>query len=188
MATLETTFGLPQRRAELVIEPMPAGLLDEPLDYIFADHFRHRRVCEALKRFASEGMAPAREAEIVVRFLQRELLWHHDDEDEDFFPALRRRVRPEDDLIPVLDRLEQDHRRSEGMVEVIAEALAVPPGLSGISLDSKARATMNAFAAAEHRHLALENGIVLTIARIRLTRGDLARIGEAMGRRRGVQA
>jgi hypothetical protein len=47
---------------------------------------------------------------------------------------------------------------------------------------------MKAYAASEHRHLAMENSIVMAIARIRLKSADLAAISQAMKQRRGVQA
>jgi hypothetical protein len=47
---------------------------------------------------------------------------------------------------------------------------------------------MLAYATGEHRHLAAENGIVLAIARIRLTRGDLAKMSRSMKQRRGLPA
>lgn len=171
-----------------LVEPMPRSLLDEPLEYIFADHFRHRRVCATLKRCAADGEATLLEADAVGRFLRRDLVWHHGDEDEDLFPALRRRSLPQDDLIAALDRLEADHRRSEPLAEAIVASLAGATDATGIRLTSGARRTMDAYAADEQRHLAIENGIVLAIARIRLTRGDLQRMSEAMKRRRGALA
>ncbi len=188
MATLESIGACHAPRAGLVIEPMPEALLDDPLDYIFADHFRHRRVCAALRGFAAEGGALVRDAEAVSRFLRRDLFWHHDDEDDDLFPLLRQRAQPEDDLNAALDRLGEDHRRSEGMVEAITAVLAAPARDGTVRIDRKTRVAMNAFAAAEHRQLAIENGIVLAIARIRLTRADLARMSAAMRQRREAQA
>ena len=45
---------------------------------------------------------------------------------------------------------------------------------------------MQAYASSEGGHLAIENGIVLAIARIRLTRGDLGAMARGMKARRGV--
>ncbi len=172
----------------LLVEPMPDGLLTTPLDYIFADHFRHRRICAALKRCAAQRSAPVSEARAVGRFLTRDLVWHHGDEDEDLFPALRRRSRPQDDLLVVLAGLEAEHRRSEPVAAAIIASLTATSDAPQIALDARSCAAIEDFAAAEHRHLALENGIVLAIARVRLTQADLAKISHSMMRRRGALA
>ena len=172
----------------LVLERMPGALLDEPLEYIFADHFRQRSLCAALKRYAAEGSAPPAEARDAVSFLTQDLDWHHHDEDDDLFPALARRALPEDDLDLALARLEEDHRRGVPMVRAIVEALAAEGAGDRIKLGRAARDVMRAYAASEHLHLAIENGIVLAIARIRLTRRDLAAISASMKARRAGAA
>jgi hemerythrin-like domain-containing protein len=169
-----------------IVETMPYGLLEEPLDYIFADHFRQRSVCVALKRFSASGQAPRREADMVIAFLDRDLRLHHQDEDVDLFPAVRRRALVEDELGAVLARLTEDHRQSELMVSAIVAALAARPDEDPVKLDRQAREIMQVYAASEHRHLALENGIVMSIARIRLKPVDLHGISAAMKKRRGL--
>ncbi len=176
----------PPPEAAAIVEALPFSLIDTPLDYIFADHFRQRSVCVALKRFAEHGRVPRSEADMVTAFLDRELSLHHEDEDQDLFPAVRRRALPEDDLGAVLARLSEDHRLSDGMVRVIVRALSATTGTETVKLARPAREVMQAYAASEHRHLAMENGIVMTIARIRLKPADLKAISQAMKQRRGV--
>ncbi len=180
-----TTPG-PSSESATIVEAIPFSLIDTPLDYIFADHFRQRSVCVALKRFAKTGRVPRSEADMVTAFLDRELPLHHEDEDQDLFPAVRRRALPEDDLGAVLARLSEDHRLSEGMVRAIVSALSATPGADTVKLARSAREVMQAYAASEQRHLAMENGIVMTIARIRLRQADLKAISQAMKQRRGV--
>jgi hemerythrin-like domain-containing protein len=169
-----------------LIEPMPFALLDDPLDYIFADHFRQRSVCVVLKRFAAERHVRREEADGIIAFFQRDLPLHHADEDHDLFPALRRRALPEDDLAAPLARLSDDHRISRPMVEGIVDALAADPAEDTVRLKRGTSEMMLAYAASEHKHLAIENGIVLAIARVRLTRADLAQISRSMKARRGA--
>ncbi|MCU0886072.1 MAG: hemerythrin domain-containing protein [Beijerinckiaceae bacterium] len=171
-----------------LIEAIPLALIDTPLDYILADHFRQRTVCVALKRFAAEGTVVRSEADMVIAFLDHDLPLHHEDEDEDLFPAVRRRALPEDDLGSVLARLSEDHRLSDVMVHAIVDVLGSGPDNDRVTLDRPARDIMLAYANSEHRHLAMENGIVMAIARIRLKPSDLKAISEAMKRRRGVDA
>ncbi len=169
-----------------IVEAIPFSMINTPLDYILADHFRQRSVCVALRRFADEGQARRIEADMVIAFLDRDLPMHHDDEDVDLFPAVRRRALPEDDLGTVLARLSEDHRLSSEMVNGIVGALASTHGDDPVKLDRPAREVMQAYAASEHRHLAMENGIVMAIARIRLKPADLRAISQAMKKRRGV--
>lgn len=169
-----------------IVEAIPYALLEEPLNYIFADHFRQRSVCVALKRFSTSGRALRREADMVIAFLEHDLRLHHEDEDEDLFPAVRRRAMAEDALGAVLARLTEDHRQSGLMVSAIVTALAARLDQDPVRLDQQAREIMQAYAASEHRHLALENGIVMSIARIRLKPADLHSISVAMKKRRGV--
>ena len=175
----------PRRQAPLV-EAMPLALLDEPLEYIFADHFRHRAICAALRRFASERRASRAEADQAVAFLTQDLILHRQDEDEDLFPAVRRRALPEDDLGAILARLDDDHRRAEHAAEAIVAALAARPADDPLRINVGTAELLNAYAAAENRHLAIENGVILAIARLRLNRRDVAAISRNMKQRRGA--
>lgn len=181
-----TVIPEPPPESTAIVEAIPFSLIDKPLDYIFADHFRQRSICVALKRFAEDGLALRSEADMVTAYLDRELPLHHEDEDQDLFPAVRRRALPEDNLGAVLARLSEDHRLSDGMVRSTIAALSATPGADIVKLARSAREVMQAYAASEHRHLAIENGIVMTIARIRLKPADLKAISQAMKQRRGV--
>lgn len=85
-----------------------------------------------------------------------------------------------------LTDLSDDHRQAEGLAGNIVAALAAQPAEKAIRLATNARETMLAYAASEQRHLAIENSIILAIARIRLTRSDLQSISTSMKKRRGV--
>lgn len=174
--------------AHPIVEALPFSLIDQPLDYILADHFRKRSICVALKRFAAEGQAARSDADVVIAFLDKDLPLHHADEDSDLFPAVRRRALPEDDLGAALARLSEDHRQSDVMISAIIQALAATPNRDPVHLNRQAKDVMRAYAASEHRHLAMENGIVMAIARIRLKPADLGTISQGMKQRRGVQA
>lgn len=169
-----------------VVEPLPFALLDAPLDYVLADHFRHRTLCAALRRCSDRGATTRDEADAVIAFMENDLPLHHEDEDADLFPLLRKRASDEDDLVVALARLRDDHRKSEALAREIVDALARSRGDRTLRLDEPTRELLRAFAAGEHRHLALENGVLLAIARVRLTRGDLAGMSRRMKARRGV--
>lgn len=167
-----------------VIEPLPVSLLDDPLEYVLADHDRQRRVTAALSRFADEGAASRAEADMIATYLHYDLQLHHADEDEDLFPAVRQRAAPADELGDVLSRLTRDHQLT---AQAVAELLGIlGAGGDPVTFSSEARDAMRTYARREHRHLAIENGIVMVIARRRLTAHDLRRISQGMKARRGV--
>lgn len=166
--------------------PPPFALLDEPLAYVLAAHLRQRAVCAVLRRFATERIAARAEADRVTAFLTSDLRLHHEDEDLDLYPMLRRRALPADGLGVTLARLGEEHRQGAGMADLIVESLSARPADDPVHLDLATCEAMQAYAASEMRHLALENGVVLALARIRLTRADLKLISRGMKQRRGV--
>lgn len=172
--------------AALNIESIPLAILDEPLDYIHADHGRKRKICAALLEIAGTRNASRSTADRITAFLTGELKLHHADEDESLFPALRRRLVPEDNLGVVLARLGEDHRRSDTMIDAVATALTQTPASDPLRLSIGECELLQVYANAEQQHLALENAVVMGIARIRLTKGDLKVISEGMKARRGV--
>lgn len=186
MARHETASTCAVPRDRLMLKPMPFALLDEPLEYMVVDHFRHRSLCAALKRYAASGKVPRMEADMAIAFLDRDLIWHHEDEDQDLFPLLRQRLMPEDELGVTLARLGDDHRNGQSMVQHIVSALAERPAANPVRLDTSTCDVIRAYVTSEHRHLAIENGIVFAIARIRLRRSDLASLSRAMKARRGA--
>lgn len=176
----------PRIGKEPLIRPLPLVLLDDPLEYISADHTRQRCIADALRRFGVKRMADRSEAETVVTFLGQDLPLHHQDEEEDLFPAVRRRALPIDDLAPILDQLCQDHSRAMPMVATIIDALSRNLAIDPVAMSKPICKTLLAYADGERRHLAIENGVVLVIARIRLTGKDLRAISRSMKARRGV--
>lgn len=168
-----------------LVEPMPTTLLDEPLAYLFADHFRQRTVCTALRRMASKGRADRREAGSIVDFLRHDVPLHHEDEEKDLFPAVRRRALPEDRLGGILARLGQDHRRAVPLIDRIVGAFSLHDD-PAIAIDMAASDAIQLYVDLENAHVAMENGIVLALARVRLTPDDLKAISRAMKARRGM--
>jgi hemerythrin-like domain-containing protein len=169
----------PPKAEALILPDPPRRLLADPLGYLVADHFRLRSLAAALRRWAEAGEAPPDQAAAASAFLERDAPIHHRDEDCDLFPMLRRRARPDDALDETLSRLGRDHRRSREDAAAIVRALQ-----PGRRLSAEDRDAFRAYAAREHRHLAVENGVVIAIARVRLTRADLAALSAAMTARR----
>ena len=168
------------------LAPVSPVLLDEPLEYLLAYHLRQRCLCAALRRIASVGRIDHALSQCIATRLGLELAQHHEDEDRDFFPAVLRRSLPEDDLAPIIAQLTEDHRRSSLLAGLIAEELALSTPETTLVLDAGSTAIMRAYAERETRHLAIENAIVMVIARKRLKLDDLRGISRRMKTRRGV--
>lgn len=170
-----------------VIEAIPAALLAEPLNWLFAEHYRHRQLCALIERIGSASLLLHEEIDEALAFLRRDLPIHVIDEEDDLFPLLRRRCSPDDDLGRTLGILSAEHRQdmdaSARLIEIMQEALRTgrPPGG-----DLEAKRRFTDFAAQECRHIALENAVVLPIARLRLTAHDLAGLSRRMAARRGL--
>lgn len=170
------------------LDPPAQGVLGDPLAFFAADHARQRAACAHLKLAARDGQIGRAEADPLIAFLSYDLPLHHDDLAQDFFPMLRRRITPEDALVPVLARLAEDHRRAETQAQAIVDLLSVDERGDPIRLGPAACDLILAYAAQTHRLVSLESGIVLAIARVRLTRGDLKMLGSALKARRGIGA
>ncbi|WP_299398847.1 hemerythrin domain-containing protein [Pelagibius sp.] len=167
------------------LEAMPASLLAKPLDYIFADHFRQRTLCNLLEELADATALDEALAREVVAFLVGDMAVHVLDEEDDLFPLLRRRCPPEDEIEAVLGALAREHEADERMAGNIVEGLqaCVATG-NAPRADPDLRARLTEFARRQRRHLAVENSIVLPIARQRLTELDLANLTKRMTERR----
>ncbi len=168
------------------IEPIPLTLIDAPLDYLGPSTFASALFCGALKRFARAGHAPRAEADRVTAFLDRDLPLHHEDEDEDLFPrcAAARSLRT---IWGLFSRGSRTTIVSPTAWSPTSRRRSRPHQPRPVRLDQDARRRfMQAFAASEHRHLAMENGIVMALARVRLKHSDLKMMSRQMRLRRGL--
>ena len=160
------------------------SLLSRPLDFIAADHVRQRRLCAAVEGIADAGTADPKLVEEILAHIRDDLGPHIDDEEQDLFPLLRRRCDPEDEIDLILRRLDREHAEDKSaiatLVDDLTRLLAPDAGV-----DAAMAARLRAFARSFQRHLAIENGAVLPLARARLTRADLANLAKRMAARRG---
>jgi hemerythrin-like domain-containing protein len=170
------------------IEEVPRNLLASPIDWFTAEHYRHRQFCALMHELAESQAFEPEALSAVIAFLRHELGRHVADEEEDFFPLLRRRALPEDDIEAVLERLSGEHDGDRAFAHSVRAHLErclethTSPGL-----DPSVALALGAFASQELRHLALENAVVMPLARMRLTREDLESLGRTLASRRGVE-
>lgn len=173
-------------RPSTQFEAPPFELLDSPLDYVFADHFRQRRICARLKQLTAESRLSPSDMSGLATFLTGDLLIHHQDEDLDIFPVLRRRAEPLDELDAMLKRLSGDHLSLQPLVDEIVVMLRELEEQGDVGIGPALAERLRCYVVHEHKHLVIENGIVLVLARKRLTRADLAAISRSMKSRRGL--
>jgi hemerythrin-like domain-containing protein len=164
--------------------PTPPRLLSDPLGFLHEDHLREHHVCAILDRLAAGETVARRDLDQAAGFLGTELALHIADEEADLFPLLRRRCAPEDEIAPVLVRLEADHLHAGVDTPGIVAAVRAGPD----RLDATGREGLRRYANHARRHLILETAIVLPFARLRLAPGDLETLGGRMMRRRGIVA
>ena len=170
------------------IEAIPENLLREPIDYLYADHFRQRVICKLLDDIAYDPEAPevARLATTVVDYLEQDLPRHVADEEQDLFPLLRDRCEPRDSIDSVLAQLSEEHAKDEGLCATLLAGLhslasGETPGEEAVFLSAVA-----SFAESQRRHIAWEERIILPLARKRLSDADLLAMGRNMAARRDL--
>lgn len=160
----------------------------DAIEFLLAEHLNHRRMCRALEDIAASPVFDAARITALVDFIRFDLTLHVIDEEEDVFPLMRQRCLPEDNVEDVLGRLALEHAEdktlSERARDVLNACLIVrrPPQ----AIDGGAEALV-AFAQHERRHLALENAVIIPLARRRLSEADVEMLGARfLARRRRV--
>lgn len=151
---------------------------DDPLVFLAAEHLRQRQHCQALRACLDKPFVPLAERRALSVFLRRDFVIQIDDCRHDLFPLLRLRAQPDDDVERVIGILSADDQGDLVLAAALADALDAPVAPANLA-DLVGR-----FTAQRLRHLALENAIVLPIARLRLTAADRQALAAAMSARR----
>lgn len=165
----------------------PDALLTDPIAWFFAEHQRHRQFCDLMQR---ESLATTFD-EAVLRwlldFVVHELALHVLDEEEDFFPLLRARAQPDDNIDDLLGRLSSEHASDLTRAAAVRQHLEVClRQQTPICRSNVRRRLLESFAVQVRGHLALENAVVLPMARQRLTERDLLELSNHLAIRRGI--
>jgi hypothetical protein len=171
-----------------VVPVLPAGLLDKPLDYIVADHDRHRAVCAYLKRVARWGAIDRASALDIAEFLNEDFRLHLLDESVSLYPALCRRSPDDTEFVRSIRTMEEFHSRSnETLKTLVPELRGLGAGASA-RISSEFSAALLDYARSEDQSLAFENAVIMVIAGVRLKKNDIEAIRTEMKRRRGMAA
>lgn len=162
----------------------------DPIEFILAEHLNHRRMCRALEVLAGATEFDAAPIAALVDFIRFDLTLHVIDEEEDFFPMLRKRCAPDDEINEVLDRLSSEHEQDKVLSvrvrDVLNACLILRKAPHAIEGGAEA---LRSFARHEMQHLALENAVVVPLARRRFEVADLRELSvRLLARRRHVTA
>ena len=173
---------------EALTNPPPPNLFADPIEYVFADHFRLRTLCGVLDQIADAEEPDQGLLDAALAFLRSDFAPHVLDEEEDLFPLLRRRAIPEDEINKVLNQLSKEHASDETDAKQIVNLLRKLRDMSGSShLVRAEQELLKRFAANERHHLIVENAIVLPLARARFSDADKRQLGLSMAKRRGAE-
>ncbi|MGA7329749.1 MAG: hemerythrin domain-containing protein [Rhodomicrobium sp.] len=167
------------------IPEIPNSLLARPLDYLLADHFSQRQLLTIITRLREDCTDWREAAKIAVDYLETAMPLHYADEETGLFPTLEDRCLPEDGLEALLTRLRAEHIEGDRSARRIMRDLR-----KCLRLDTQPHAhpklpdRIASFVKLGRLHLALENAVLIPIARVRLKSRDLIRLSESMRLRR----
>lgn len=170
------------------VPPLPAELLERPLDYLAADHERHRAVCAFLKRVVREGAIQGTSAGAIAGFLNTEFPLHLADEHDALYPALVRRSRDDVEFVAALQRIAAAHDAAVTSLSPLVSGLKAVSTLPAARLSPQLAQALEEYVREEEKRLAFENAVILRIADVRLRKSDIEAIRGDMKARRGVGA
>ena len=154
--------------------PAPVGTA---LGEFYRAHSRHRRICTSLVAAAATPDSPPRALQPLLSDLAADFQ-RLDVAEQLLFGLLRQRAEPEDDIARVLGILAADYDASRATMCELGAALQSP---RGARVERAAIAEMvERLVARKLRTIALENAVVLPIARLRLGVDDLAQLAACL--------
>jgi len=171
----------------------PTGGTEAPLEMLAACHGRIETQCATLRRLVPHLLAHGvddearRAATRVMRYFDTAAIDHHADEEDDLFPALIESMAGSDAvcLREMIDGLKAEHRGLEACWRHLRgnlESIAAGEYVQLLADD------VEALAVRYERHIEREEKERLPMAVRLLSNDELARVGRAMGARRGIDA
>lgn len=165
------------------LNPIDVKMLNNPLAFIAEDHLRTRQICKLVDAASTEAVPDQADLERILTYLNVEFAIHLADEDDDLFPLMRERCKPEDEIEKLLKRLEKDHRKADEQAPLVRDIVLRCIGGS-TRFSALEHEALKAFSAHLRRHLIFENAILLPLAQARLSEDDLAQLRRTMTERR----
>jgi len=166
------------------IERSPPGLIESPIEFLFAEHHRQRQAANIL-HLVADGETKKSGVRKLIEFLKTDFAIHVADEELSFFPLLRLHCLPEDNIDSLIAQLAEEHKKDE---ETVASVISILENLlAGQALNDAFRQVVRAFAEHIRQHLAIENAALLPIAHVRLDNEALSVLSAMMKERRNIR-
>ncbi len=171
----------------------PRASFDAPLAMLAQCHDRADAQVNTLRRLVDHlplhgADTQARDAATaVMRYFDIAARDHHADEEDDLFPALLDAMAGSDAvcLRELTEALRSEHRQLEALWQTLRPQLAAIATGDATELDGRA---VEALIHGYQSHIVREDGELLPLAARLLDDVALARMGQAMRSRRGIQA
>jgi len=162
--------------------------IDDPLEFLRSETYRQRQAGAALERLA-EGVSRADEILSVCEFLSVDLPLHLLDAKADLAVLLREACKPRDNIESVVEELSalqktlsaQGKRTTSALLKHLERGPSKGPTQGARRLAKEMASTLR-------RLSALENGILIPLARVRLKEDELSELARRMRIRRGLGA
>jgi hemerythrin-like domain-containing protein len=172
----------------------PTAGYDQPIEMWLGCHQRIARMSSLLQRLVDHlkhhpvDRPAGITAATIRRYFEEAAPRHHEDEEVDLFPLLRRLLpqkAPQDEraVLAALQRLESDH------VALGKVWQRLRPALQAIESGEEApleRDLVQQFASGYRQHCEIEDTVIAAALRRCLDDADLDAVGQAMAERRGV--
>lgn len=169
----------------------PSVGFEVPLEMLAACHGRVQQQCDTLQRLQAHllahgaDLAAQQAATAVMRYFDSAGRQHHEDEEQDLFPALAEAMAGSDAVCirELTGALCAEHRRLESMWQALRHTLQQVAAGQTATLDE---ATLHGFVDLYASHIAREEAELLPMAARLLSDAELDRVGRAMRARRGL--
>lgn len=168
-----------------ILSAVPAPSFDHPLEMLRACHGKILRQCDTLQKLATHLVShgcdkDAQQAAAgILRYFDTAGQFHHQDEEENLFPALRASAE-----LPLLDKLLSEHEMMQTAWQALRPVLMQLTEGNNTTLDET---LTQPFIAAYTNHIKLENTELLPLAARMLNSSQLLQLGQRMAERRGAK-
>lgn len=159
----------------------------DPIDVLFGDHYRIRAMLTLLQDCARAAMSARVRSDLLhalATFLRADLRHHLVDEEEGLFPLLQRRLSHSDLPDPSIRRLLNDHAAIGSLAADLAEQATQLQDREDPTPSPAFRRAAASLASAKHLHIAMENAVILPLARERLGHADIRALTRRLGQSR----
>lgn len=177
-----------QSMQQFRLDRIPDNLLREPLAFLIADHMRQHKMCNAINaiHLAHDKAWPPAMAQSIFDYLAEDFRLHILDEENDLYPALR--TTPGHELNDLIDASTRNHAIELSLASDIIVLLKrwLSHQRHNASNVSPFLNPLVVFTDCLRRHLAIEDQMLMPLARKHLAESDLDRIGRAMAQRRNI--